>query len=75
MILAVTRSRFTLKTLVIIKKKYQKYAKSLLMKELKKNREFNLKILITGMHLLKKYGNTHQEIIRDGFNINYKIKN
>ena len=46
----------------------------LLMKELKKNREFNLKILITGMHLLKKYGNTHQEIIRDGFNINYKIK-
>lgn len=46
----------------------------LLMKELKENKGFNLKILITGMHLMKKYGNTYQEIIKDGFDISYKVK-
>ncbi len=46
----------------------------LLMRELKKNKGFNLKILVTGMHLMKKYGNTYEEIINDGFDISYKVK-
>ena len=32
----------------------------LLMKSLKSSKDINFKLIITGMHLLKKYGNTYQ---------------
>ena len=47
----------------------------LLMKSLKSSKNINFKLIITGMHLLKKYGNTYQEILKDGFKIDGFIKN
>ena len=41
---------------------------------IKKNQLINFKILATGMHFEKKYGNTYKEIIKDGYKISYKIK-
>jgi UDP-N-acetylglucosamine 2-epimerase (hydrolysing) len=40
--------------------------KSLIL-AVKKNSNFEYKIFITGMHNLKKYGNTYEEIIKDKF--------
>jgi len=41
----------------------------------KKNKYFQLILIVTGSHFEKKYGNTYKEIINDGLVINYKIKN
>ena len=44
-----------------------------LIKKLDKDKSIDLKIIVTGMHLSKKYGNTYKEIIKDGFKIHKKI--
>ena len=44
-----------------------------LLQKIKSDKYFDLKIIVTGQHLLSKYGNTYKEIIKDGFKINYKI--
>ena len=44
-----------------------------LMNEIKKNKEFNLVLFVTGTHLEEKYGNTYKLIEEDGFNIDEKI--
>lgn len=40
----------------------------------KKDRKFDLYLIVTGMHLEKKFGYTYKNIIRDGFKISKKIK-
>jgi len=47
----------------------------LLMKSLKVSKNIDFKLVVTGMHLLKKYGLTYKEIISDGFKIDAKIDN
>ena len=44
-----------------------------LIKGLKKEKQFDLSIITTGMHFKSKFGNTHKEIIKDGFKITKKI--
>ena len=44
-----------------------------LMEDLKKNKYFNLQVLATGSHLIKKYGGTANEILDDGFKIKYRV--
>tara|TARA_Y100001970_G_scaffold293501_1_gene440794 strand:+ start:7652 stop:8806 length:1155 start_codon:yes stop_codon:yes gene_type:complete len=44
-----------------------------LIKKLYFDRTLNSKIIATGMHLSKRYGNTYKEIINDGFKIYKKI--
>lgn len=44
-----------------------------LIKKLDNYKLIDLKIIVTGMHLSKKYGNTYKEIINDGFKIHKKI--
>ena len=46
-----------------------------LLTKLRKAKGIRLQIIVTGMHLLKKYGYTYNEIIRDGFKIDRKIPN
>lgn len=38
-----------------------------------KDESLNLQIVVTGMHLSKKYGYTKQEIVEDGFKINEEV--
>ena len=45
-----------------------------LMHGIKKNKFFQLKIIVTGMHLSKKFGLTYKEIESDGFKIVDKIE-
>lgn len=45
-----------------------------LLEEIKKEPIFGLYIAVTGMHLSCLYGSTYKEILRDGFNINAKVK-
>ena len=45
-----------------------------LIKRLNDDKNFDVKIFVSGMHLLNKYGNTFNEIIDDGFSIHKKIK-
>ena len=45
----------------------------LLLKNLNKSKFFNLQIVVTGMHLIKKYGETYKEIMKDGFKVDAKI--
>tara|TARA_B100002019_G_scaffold293510_1_gene321757 strand:- start:2397 stop:3557 length:1161 start_codon:yes stop_codon:yes gene_type:complete len=45
-----------------------------LMKLIKKNKNYNLQLVVTGAHLSKKHGNTYKQIINDGFKIDQKIK-
>ena len=47
---------------------------SKILKKIKKDRKFNLQIIVTGSHLEKKYGFTINEIIKDGFKPSKKIK-
>ena len=47
---------------------------SSLMKKINKHDDLNLQIIVTGMHLSKKFGNTFQEIESDGFSIDKKVK-
>jgi len=44
-----------------------------LMKKVHSNKKLKLQLLVTGMHLSKKYGLTFREIQRDGFKIDKKI--
>ena len=44
-----------------------------LMKIIKESSNTLLQIVVTNMHLCSKYGNTYQEIEKDGFSIDYKI--
>lgn len=46
-----------------------------LMKEVLKVEEYELQIFITGMHMLSKYGSTHHELEKDGFQNLYKYIN
>ena len=46
----------------------------ILISKLNKSKNFNLKIIVTGMHMIKDYGYTYKEIINDGFKINKKIQ-
>lgn len=36
--------------------------------------EFELQLLVTGMHLANEFGNTWQEIVNDGFQITHKVE-
>lgn len=45
-----------------------------LLEGIKKTPSFQLQIIVTGMHLSSVYGSTYQEILRDGFKINEKVK-
>ena len=45
-----------------------------LMKEIQAVPEFELQIIVTGMHLSSEFGLTYKEIEKDGFNINNKIE-
>ena len=43
------------------------------LKKIQKSSKLNLSLIVTGMHLSKKYGNTYKEIEKDKFKINYKV--
>lgn len=45
-----------------------------LIKEVSADTDFVLQLVVTGMHLSKQHGATVQEIEKDGFNIDYKVK-
>ena len=45
-----------------------------LLKLLKKNKKFDLSIIVTGSHLEKKYGASIQNITKDGFKKLHKIR-
>jgi len=44
-----------------------------LLSALKDDPDFDLQILVTGMHLSPEFGNTYQEILKSGFTINETI--
>lgn len=44
-----------------------------LILKLKQDEDFELQVIVTGTHLDEKYGNTQQEIVRDGVSIFRKI--
>ena len=44
-----------------------------LLKRINRSKNLELFLIVTGSHLSKNHGNTIQEIIKDGFNINTKI--
>jgi UDP-hydrolysing UDP-N-acetyl-D-glucosamine 2-epimerase len=46
---------------------------SFFLKELKKQKNINLGVVVTGMHIYKKFGYTYEEIIKDGLKIVKKI--
>lgn len=46
-----------------------------LMCEIKRHKEFELHIFVTGMHMLSKYGSTYMEVEKDGFDNIYKFVN
>ena len=41
--------------------------------EIKKHKDFELSLIVTGSHLLEEYGYSAQEIIDDGFKIDKKV--
>ena len=41
-----------------------------LIKEMTQSKKIDLKIIVSGMHLLKDFGNTIKEIRKDGFKVN-----
>ena len=45
-----------------------------IIKEIEKSKKFEYYLVVTGSHLLKKYGNTINEIKKDGFKIYKKFK-
>ena len=45
-----------------------------LMKEINANKDLELQIIATGMHLSFEFGNTYQQIEKDGFFINKKVE-
>ena len=46
----------------------------LLMREINKSPKLNLKIIVTGMHMIKDCGLTYREILKDGFKIDKRIQ-
>jgi len=46
----------------------------LLMNAINESHNLELKIIVTGMHMIKEFGYTYNEILHDGFIINKKIK-
>lgn len=44
------------------------------LKEIIKRKKLNLKLIVTGSHLLKEYGDSKQEIIDDGINVDYEVE-
>ena len=44
-----------------------------IMKYMKEYKNIDFKLIVTGMHLSKKFGNTHKEIVKDGFAITSKV--
>ena len=44
-----------------------------LLNKISKSKKLELYLVVSGMHLSKKYGYTINEIIRDGFKIHFKI--
>jgi UDP-N-acetylglucosamine 2-epimerase (non-hydrolysing)/GDP/UDP-N,N'-diacetylbacillosamine 2-epimerase (hydrolysing) len=44
------------------------------LKEIRNDKKFNLKIIVTGSHLLKEYGYSIKEIYKDKFKVHKKIK-
>jgi GDP/UDP-N,N'-diacetylbacillosamine 2-epimerase (hydrolysing) len=44
-----------------------------LMKEINANKDLELQVIVTGMHLSEEFGNTYQQIEKDGFTINKKV--
>ncbi len=46
-----------------------------LMKKVQGESSFDLKIFVTGMHMLSRYGSTHLELEKDGFKDLYKFIN
>jgi len=44
------------------------------LQSIDKNQDLDLIVIVTGMHLLKKYGNTWKEVVDSGFNIAGKVK-
>ena len=46
----------------------------LLMTEINKSPKLNLKIIVTGMHMIKECGLTYREILKDGFKIDKRIQ-
>jgi GDP/UDP-N,N'-diacetylbacillosamine 2-epimerase (hydrolysing) len=44
-----------------------------LMREINDDKDLELQIVVTGMHLSPEFGNTYQQIDRDGFVINKKV--
>ncbi len=43
------------------------------LEKIKLNKKIELKIVVSGTHVLKEYGNTYKEIIKDGFKIYKKF--
>ncbi len=46
----------------------------LLMKGLRESPEFELQVLVTGMHLSPEFGSTYKDIEKDGFTIDKKVE-
>ncbi|MBN2421612.1 UDP-N-acetylglucosamine 2-epimerase (hydrolyzing) [Candidatus Woesearchaeota archaeon] len=44
-----------------------------IIKRLAENDKITLQLIATGMHLLEEYGNTYEDIIKDGFAIDKKV--
>ena len=44
------------------------------MKEIKREKNLKLQLVVTGMHLSPMFGNTIKEILKDGFKVNRKVK-
>lgn len=45
-----------------------------LLKRMKNNEEFDLKLIVSGMHLSPEFGLTYKQILNDGFNIDEKTE-
>lgn len=45
-----------------------------LMKKFENNSKYKLNIIVTGMHLSKKHGETFKDILKDNFKINHYVK-
>ena len=46
----------------------------ILMNKLRDSKDIDFKLIITGMHTLKKFGFTYKEVIKDGFKPSFVIK-
>jgi GDP/UDP-N,N'-diacetylbacillosamine 2-epimerase (hydrolysing) len=45
-----------------------------LLHAINETEDFNLQLLVTGMHLMPEFGNTYQQIEKDGFEIDAKVE-